>query len=138
MKTVGLLLLTVAVQSCFFHPYFKNKDREWWYFEDWDTNNDFTIDRNEFTTGFENNKVIRRISPDARSVRYADFDSLVVKLTKKTGERRENKATAASLDIDGDQKLSEPELVAAMFAIADDNKDNVLSGVEFYQWEVYL
>lgn len=138
MKAVGIVLLMFFIQSCFFHPYFKDKDREWLYFEDWDTNKDLTIDKNEFTTGFEEHKMIRRISPKAQPISYAEFDSVVVRLTRNAGEHKEEKATAVSLDTNGDQKLSEPELATGMFVIADDNKDDKLSGLEFYEWEVYL
>ena len=136
MKTVGLFLLAFVVQSCFFHPYYEKE--KWLYFEDWDTNKDLVIDRDEFTTGFEKHKMIEKISANPQSIGYSDFDSLVAKLTKSVGEHRNDKATAASLDTNGDQKLSEPELATGMFVIADDNKDNKLSGLEFYEWEVYL
>jgi len=138
MKTVGLILLMLVVQSCFFHSYYENKDREWWYFEDWDTNKDMAIDKNEFTTNFEKHQVIRRISPIKQPIGYATFDSLVVKFTRNTVGHREDKASAASFDIDGNQKFSEQELATVMFIIADDNRNNELSGLEFYEWEVYL
>jgi hypothetical protein len=128
--------MAIVAQSCFFRPYYK--DEKWWYLEDWDTNQDLVLDKNEFIAGFEKHKMIKKISPDARQVAYADFDSLVVKLTKNAGGHKEDIAKASSLDVDGDQKLSESELAAAMFVIADDNKDNRLSGLEFYEWEVYL
>jgi hypothetical protein len=135
MKAIGLILILAVAQSCFYRPY--AKDEEWWYLEDWDTNNDWTIDKNEFITGFKEHKMIKKISPKAQPVAYADFDSLVTKISRSAGEHIKDKAKASSLDVDGDQKLSEAELAAAMFVIADDNKDNKLSGLEFYEWEVY-
>jgi hypothetical protein len=138
MKAIGLLLIALFVQGCFFHPYFNDKESDWWYLEDWDINKDMVIDKDEFTTSFEKYEMIRKISANAQPVGYAVFDSLVVRLTRNTGEHQENKPTAASFDTNGDQKLSEPELAAGMFVIADDNRDNKVSGLEFYEWEVYL
>lgn len=127
----------LVAQGCFYHPYYKDKDIDWWYFEDWDLNQDRVIDKSEFTMGFEKHKMINKIS-SKQDLAYSDFDSLVVKMTRNTGEHKEDKAKGASLDLNGDQKISETELATGMFSIADDNRDEVVSGVEFYVWEVYL
>ena len=107
MKTLGAVLLSLFIlQSCFYRPYYKDSD--WWYLEDWDTNQDRVIDKGEFILGFEKHHMVKKINR---------LDSLATK---------------------GYQKLSEPELASAMFAIADTDKDDKLSALEFYKWEVYL
>lgn len=72
MKAVGLILLMFFIQSCFFHPYFKNE--EWWYFEDWDSNGDFIIDQNEFTKGFDENMKTKGDSPDIAAAKFVTAD----------------------------------------------------------------
>jgi hypothetical protein len=91
MKTVGFLLLALITQSCFYQSYYK--DKQWWYFEEWDTNNDSVVDRDEFAAGVKKSKIIGKDTPTSDS---------------------------------------------AAFAVADDNKDNKLSGIEFYKWEISL
>ena len=134
MKTVGFLLLALIGQSCFYHPYYK--DSEWWYFEEWDINQDRMLDKNEFETAFKKNKIARKFS--SRPMSLADFQSRVDRLEKETGEHPEDKPALSSFDTNGDHVLSQDELAAAIFAISDDNHDNELSSLEFYEWEVYL
>jgi hypothetical protein len=91
MKTVGILLVVLMMQSCFYQPYYK--DSEWWYFEEWDTNHDSLLDKDEFNAGVAKDKTFRK-----------------------------DKAKADS----------------AVFVVVDGNKDNEVTAIEFYKWEVAL
>jgi hypothetical protein len=90
MKTAAFILLILVLQSCY-QPYYK--DSEWWYFDEWDTNGDSMIDKNEFDASLAKYKVITKynLKPDS-----------------------------------------------ALFAAVDDNRDNEVSAIEFYTWEVSL
>lgn len=50
MRVIELFLLALVLGGCgFFKDY--SKDNEWSYFEEWDSNADFRIDKSEFAAG---------------------------------------------------------------------------------------
>lgn len=48
-----------------------------------------------------------------------------------------NNNVALAFDTNKDNKISEFEMAGTMFVISDDNRDNVIGSLEFYDWEIY-
>ena len=63
MKSIGVILITimsVALQGCFPKPYFSKEESVWAYFEDWDTNKDSSIDKDEFVAGYKASEMSKK------------------------------------------------------------------------------
>ena len=64
MKRTGVILITlisIVAQGCLYHPYFNEKESVWAYFEDWDTNKDSTLDKDEFLNGYKNSQMDKKM-----------------------------------------------------------------------------
>jgi len=141
MKWVGLIALALLMEGCFFKSYLNDKDNIWVYFEDVDENHDSNISKDEFTKGYIQNDMFKKISSGSPSLTYEEFNKVVAGWKEKSGNKPETETVSSevsSFDPDGDQKLSKEELAVAMFTLADDNRDNEITALEFYHWEVYL
>lgn len=145
MKCFGLVVLALLMAGCIYKPLYEKKENMWSYFEDWDEDKDSNISKDEFRRGYLKDEMIRKISSNAKSVTYDEFEKFIQEWEKKSsrqsGEKTAEEAAKrdiTSFDPDGDKKLSEEEIAQAMFTIADDNHDSEVTSLEFYHWEVYM
>ena len=76
MKTTNLLLMLALIFSLASCGFFKDysKEQEWSYFEEWDTNADAKVDKNEFIEGCVKDDFIEKNNTSAADSLFTKAD----------------------------------------------------------------
>lgn len=160
MRILLFISLVAALSACSPLP---SREERWAYFEDWDINKDSKLDAREFQQGYEEagffdiwaGKKKKSISNHALSERLSASPenlkrSLSASLNKDTAasnrnDENDSHSTPANdalpffvdrTDENNDGNVNSQEWGRAMYKVADENSDLIVSPLEFYLWQL--
>ena len=156
---VCYLILVLSITGCATFPKSPRED-QWSYFEEWDSNRNVSIDSTEFFRGYIeqdffttwagkkkeiDSEVLAAKLDNAdnrlkKALAYSNHDS-VASARRQSGISSDNQTHSTlefvnKADRNTNRRITEEEWASAMFKVADENSDGVLTPIEFYLWQL--